>query len=185
MNSATQITQSGVVVNALLFGIVLFLCVYLINSSLIKDHLKFLNVVEHATNFHLQNARIVSRMRKHRCLDRVYKEGVDDARPICKKDQQLLIDNAEQENKSIFDPAAASGPATPQTMKQYLQWTARNIPKHLTAAVTAAAAARKVTNLGEAMEKAGEIGGDVADAAGEAATLVAGGTDAVAIGAAG
>jgi hypothetical protein len=49
MKSTTQITQSGVVVNALLFGIVLFLCVYLINSSLIKDHLKFLNVVERMT----------------------------------------------------------------------------------------------------------------------------------------
>jgi len=70
-------------------------------------------------------------------------------------------------------------------MLQYLQWTARNIPKHLTAAVPAAAAARKVKNLGEAMDKAGEIGGDVADAVGDAATLVAGGTDAVAIGAAG
>jgi hypothetical protein len=49
MNSATQITQSGVVINAVLFGIVLFLCVYLINSSLIKDHLKFINIVEHVS----------------------------------------------------------------------------------------------------------------------------------------
>ena len=49
MNSATQITQSGVVINAVLFCIVLFLCVYLINSSLIKDHLKFINIVEHVS----------------------------------------------------------------------------------------------------------------------------------------
>jgi hypothetical protein len=46
MKSATEITHQGTMVNALLFGIVLFLCVYLINSALIKDHLKFLNVVE-------------------------------------------------------------------------------------------------------------------------------------------
>lgn len=47
MKGATEITHSGVVVNAVLFGLVLFLCVYIINISLIKDHLKFLNVVEH------------------------------------------------------------------------------------------------------------------------------------------
>ena len=39
-----QVTQSGVVVNALLFGIVMFLCVYLINNTILRS---YLNVVEH------------------------------------------------------------------------------------------------------------------------------------------
>ena len=47
MKGASQITQSGVVVNALLFGIVLFLCVYLINHSVLRS---YLNVVEHASS---------------------------------------------------------------------------------------------------------------------------------------
>ena len=46
MNSATEITHAGTLVNAVLFGLVMLLCVHLINSALIKDHLKFLNVVE-------------------------------------------------------------------------------------------------------------------------------------------
>jgi len=45
-NSATEITHAGTMVNAVLFGLVMLLCVHLINSTLIKDHLKFLNVVE-------------------------------------------------------------------------------------------------------------------------------------------
>jgi hypothetical protein len=46
MKGATEITHAGTVVNAVLFGLVMLLCVQLINSALIKDHLKFLNVVE-------------------------------------------------------------------------------------------------------------------------------------------
>jgi hypothetical protein len=47
MKGATEITHQGTMVNAVLFGLVMLLCVHLINSALIKDHLKFLNVVEH------------------------------------------------------------------------------------------------------------------------------------------
>jgi hypothetical protein len=42
-----QVTQSGVVVNALLFGIVMFLCVYLINNTILRS---YLNVVEGHAN---------------------------------------------------------------------------------------------------------------------------------------
>ena len=44
MKSATEVTHSGVVVHALLFGAVLFVCVWLINRSLFLKH--YLNVVE-------------------------------------------------------------------------------------------------------------------------------------------
>ena len=44
MKSATEITHSGVVVHSLLFGAVLFVCVWLINRSLFLKH--YLNVVE-------------------------------------------------------------------------------------------------------------------------------------------
>ena len=47
MKGATDITHAGTMVHAVLFGLVMLLCVHLINSTLIKDHLKFLNVVEH------------------------------------------------------------------------------------------------------------------------------------------
>jgi len=47
MKGATEITHAGTMVNAVLFGLIMLLCVHLINSTLIKDHLKFLNVVEH------------------------------------------------------------------------------------------------------------------------------------------
>jgi hypothetical protein len=50
MKSATEITHAGTMVNAVLFGLVMLLCVHLINSALIKDHLKFLNVVENFEN---------------------------------------------------------------------------------------------------------------------------------------
>ena len=46
MKGATEITHAGTMVHAVLFGLVMLLCVHLINSTLIKDHLKFLNVVE-------------------------------------------------------------------------------------------------------------------------------------------
>jgi hypothetical protein len=46
MKGATEITHAGTMVNAVLFGLVMLLCVHLINSALIKDHLQFLNVVE-------------------------------------------------------------------------------------------------------------------------------------------
>ena len=44
MKSAKEITHSGVVVHALLFGAVLFVCVWLINRSLFLK--QYLNVVE-------------------------------------------------------------------------------------------------------------------------------------------
>lgn len=50
MKSASEITHSGTAVNAVLFGIVMLLCVHLINSTLIKDHVKFLNVVDNFDN---------------------------------------------------------------------------------------------------------------------------------------
>ena len=46
MKSAKEITHSGVVVNAVLFGVVLFFCVWLINSTMLKD---YVNVVEGLT----------------------------------------------------------------------------------------------------------------------------------------
>ena len=46
MKSTNEITHSGVITHALLFGVVLFLCVLLINKTLVK-HFPFLNVVEH------------------------------------------------------------------------------------------------------------------------------------------
>jgi hypothetical protein len=48
MKSATEVTHSGVVVHALLFGAVLFVCVWLINRSLFLKH--YLNVVEGLEN---------------------------------------------------------------------------------------------------------------------------------------
>ena len=49
MKSTNEITHSGVITHALLFGVVLFLCVLLINKTLVQ-HFPFLNVVEHASN---------------------------------------------------------------------------------------------------------------------------------------
>jgi len=49
MKGATEITHQGTLVNALLFALIFLLCVYLINSHLIKDHLKFINIVEYMT----------------------------------------------------------------------------------------------------------------------------------------
>lgn len=46
MKSTNEITHSGVITHALLFGVVLFLCVLLINKTLVQ-HFPFLNVVEH------------------------------------------------------------------------------------------------------------------------------------------
>ena len=43
MKGATEITHSGVVVNAILFGTVLFLCVWLINNTMLNE---YLNIVE-------------------------------------------------------------------------------------------------------------------------------------------
>jgi hypothetical protein len=59
MKGATEITHSGVVVNAILFGTVLFLCVYLINISWLGD---YLNIVEgyreHVTKKTADNYRL-------------------------------------------------------------------------------------------------------------------------------
>ena len=49
MKSTNEITHSGVITHALLFGVVLFLCVLLINKTLVQ-HFPFLNVVEHLDN---------------------------------------------------------------------------------------------------------------------------------------
>jgi len=49
MKGATEITHQGTLVNALLFALIFLLCVYIINSHLIKDHLKFINIVEYMT----------------------------------------------------------------------------------------------------------------------------------------
>ena len=46
MKSTNEITHSGVITHALLFGVVLFLCVLLINKTLVQ-YFPFLNVVEH------------------------------------------------------------------------------------------------------------------------------------------
>jgi hypothetical protein len=51
MKSATEVTHSGVVVHALLFGVVLFVCVWLINRSLFLSH--YLHVVEGLANENL------------------------------------------------------------------------------------------------------------------------------------
>jgi hypothetical protein len=43
MKSAKEITHSGVVVNAMLFGVVLFFCVWLINKTMLSQ---YFNIVE-------------------------------------------------------------------------------------------------------------------------------------------
>ena len=45
MSKTTGITHSGVATHALVFAVFLYCCVYLINTSLVKKHLGFLNVV--------------------------------------------------------------------------------------------------------------------------------------------
>ena len=54
MKSTNEITHSGVITHALLFGVVLFLCVLLINKTLVQ-HFPFLNVVEHLTENEREN----------------------------------------------------------------------------------------------------------------------------------
>ena len=66
MKSTNEITHSGVITHALLFGVVLFLCVLLINKTLVQ-HFPFLNVVEHLSELErkgindiCQNAKVAS-----------------------------------------------------------------------------------------------------------------------------
>jgi hypothetical protein len=47
MKSATEITHGGTAVNAALFGVVMLLCVWLINSTMLKD---YVNVVDNFDN---------------------------------------------------------------------------------------------------------------------------------------
>ena len=46
MHTTKGITHSGVAAHSVVFALVLYLCVYLINSTLVQQHLSFLNVVE-------------------------------------------------------------------------------------------------------------------------------------------
>jgi hypothetical protein len=55
MKSTNEITHSGVITHALLFGVVLFLCVLLINKTLVQ-HFPFLNVVEHMSKTEIEPA---------------------------------------------------------------------------------------------------------------------------------
>jgi hypothetical protein len=50
MKSAKEITHSGVVVNAMLFGVVLFFCVWLINKTMLSQYFNIVEGLEEIVN---------------------------------------------------------------------------------------------------------------------------------------
>ena len=50
MKGAGEITHSGVAAHAVMFSIVMLLCVWLINSAMVKQHLDFINIVDNFEN---------------------------------------------------------------------------------------------------------------------------------------
>ena len=50
MKSTNEITHSGAITHAILYFVVMYIIVLLINSDLVKQHLTFLRVVENLEN---------------------------------------------------------------------------------------------------------------------------------------
>lgn len=56
MSTTKGITHSGVATHAIVFGLVLYLCVFLINTSLVKKNISFMNVVENFREYQTEKS---------------------------------------------------------------------------------------------------------------------------------